>query len=53
MLLFAREMRLLINMNVGACAAHYHLNIGISVSLECSVSVLMELFGSAECYEGN
>lgn len=27
-------------MNVGACAAHYYLNIGIPVFLEYSVNVL-------------
>lgn len=47
--LTARKMRLLINMTVSACAAHNYLNIGMPVFLEYSVNV----FGSAECYEGN
>lgn len=36
-------------MTVSACAAHNYLNIGMPVFLEYSVNV----FGSAECYEGN
>lgn len=36
----ARKMRLLINMNVGACAARCYLNVGIPAFLEYSVNVL-------------